>query len=327
MRMLVTGASGFIGKYVVQEALRRGYQVRAAIGLTSRAALPWQGHPAVEVVNVDLRGDAEVVKGMDVVIHLAAVTGGSYDQQLAGTVTATETLLEAMQKAEVRRLVAISTFSVYDYLRCAPGTTIREESPLESVPQHRDVYAQTKLLQEQLVRHFEHQGGQVTILRPGIVYGRDRLWNAYLGAKARNLWLRIGTDAQVPLIYVENCAEAVVLAADSEAAIGKTINLVDDELPTQQEYAAKVMQHLPSKPRTISISWGAMNALAGTVDWCNRRLLGGRAKLPGILVPARLHARFKPLRYDNTQAKRTLNWQPQYALDSALERCSRAELG
>lgn len=327
MKMLVTGASGFIGKYVVQEALRRGHRVRAAIGpKRDRSTLPWHSHPAVEVVNVDLCQDGAVAADMDVVVHLAAVTTGSYDQQ-RGTVTATERLLAAMEQAQVRRLVAVSTFSVYDYLQCSPRTTIREESPLESAPQQRDVYAQTKLLQEQLVRDFERQGGAVTILRPGIVYGRDRLWNAYLGAKARNIWLCIGTEATIPLLYVENCAEAIVLAAGSEAAIGKTINLIDDELPTQSTYAAKILPHLPAQPRIVPLSWTAMDALARSVDWCNRTLLGGRAKLPGILVPARLHARFKPLRYDNSRAKQILNWQPRYSLDSALEHCDRDEWG
>ena len=52
----------------------------------------------------------------------------------------------------------------------------------------------------------------------------------------------------------------------------------------------------------------------------NRLLLGGRAKIPGIFVPARLHARCKPLRFDNRKIKQVLGWTPRYSLAEALDR-------
>jgi nucleoside-diphosphate-sugar epimerase len=320
--VFITGASGFLGRYVVAEALRRGYRVRA---IAREKTLSWYEHPALEWVNLDLRqpeGIAEALGGINAVIHLAAAKAGDYQTQFATTVTATENLLKAMVEANVMRLIAISTFSVFDYLNIPEGATINEDSPIESHPEERDVYAQTKLLQEKAIRAFEQKtSARVTIVRPGIVYGRDNLWNAHLGAKVGDrLWIRIGSYACLPLIYVENCAEAIVSAVNCDRAIGQTLNLVDDDLPTQSTYDQKIRQRLTSPPRTIAIDWTVMRLLARTLSTSNKLLFRGRVKLPGLFIPARLHARFKPLQFDNRRAKQVLNWTPRYSLDAALDR-------
>lgn len=333
MKLLVTGASGFLGKYVVAEALRRGHQVHAVVRPNSdEKRLPWHDHPAVELVRMDLRqrtGIVNALRGVDAVLHLAAVKEGDFYTQFAGTVVATENLLDAMVEASVLRLVAISTFSVFDYLHMRSGETLDEDSPIERDPIQRDEYAQTKLIQEELFRDFErNHSGKVTILRPGMIYGRDNLWNACLGAElGDSLWLRIGARATMPLNYVENCAEAIIVAAERDQAIGQTLNIVDDDLPTQSIYADKLIKRMASPPRTILINWTVMRLLAHALWLYNKLFLKGQARLPGIFMPAKLHARFKPLRYSNIRAKQILNWSPKYSLDTALERsCGDIEL-
>jgi 2-alkyl-3-oxoalkanoate reductase len=332
MKLFVTGASGFLGQYVVAEALRQGHDVFAVIRPTSNAdRLPWSSHPAIKIVQLDLQQPdciPEALQGMDAVIHLAAAKAGDYQTQYASTVTATENLLQAMTQAMVLRLVAIGTFSVFDYFNLPQGATLTEDSPIVQNPTDRDVYAQTKLLQEQQFRKFGQQGGQVTILRPGMIYGRDALWNACLGSTVKNkLWIRIGKDAQIPLIYVENCAEAIIAAAEKSEAIAQTINLVDDHLPTQAVYAQELASRMPSPPPTITIPWSLMGGLATMVWSINQVLFRGKLKLPGLLVPARLHARFKPLYYSNDRAKQVLNWKSKYSLAEALDRsCSKDNL-
>jgi nucleoside-diphosphate-sugar epimerase len=333
MRLLVTGASGFLGQYVVLAALQRGHQVRVAIRTnTDEKSLPWYHHPALEVVCLDLTQPhllPPALQEIDAVIHLAAAKSGDFDTQYASTVVATEKLLGVMAATQVLRLVAISTFSVFDYLNIPSGTTINENSILEQKPQQRDVYAQVKLVQENLFRRFEQEdGGQVTIIRPGMIYGRDHLWNACLGVKVSDrLWIRIGNHAQMPLTYVENCAEAIVKAVECDQTIGQTLNIVDDDLPTQRVYAHKIAKFMARSPYTITISWTVMRLLAESIWLCNKLLLAGKIKLPGIFIPARLHARFKPLHYNNIHVQQVLNWKPKYSLDAALERsCSDIEL-
>jgi 2-alkyl-3-oxoalkanoate reductase len=326
MKLLITGASGFLGQYVVAEALRRGHQVRA--GMRSGRS-PWQSHPALEFAIVDLlqrEALPDAVQGVDAVIHLAAVMKGDFQTQYAGTVTATENLLSAMQNAGISRLIAISSFSVFDYLNLPDGATIQEDSPLEPSPAQRDAYTQTKLIQEATVQRFG-ETGQVTILRPGMVYGRDHLWNAHLGIKAGDrLWLQIGANGQMPLTYVENCATAIVLAAEQDGAIGQTINIVDSHLPTQSAFIQALAQQ-SSSPHVIPVNWSLLLWLAQPLGQVNHLLFQGKLKMPGLLVPARLHARFKPLHYSNARAQELLHWQPQYSFKAAIDRsCSGADL-
>ena len=102
----------------------------------------------------------------------------------------------------------------------------------------------------------------------------------------------------------------------------KTLNIVDDNLPTQSAYLAQVLPRLTPAPRLVSLPWGAMNLLSN-LAWNTNKALAGRLKLPGLLIPARLQARFKPLRYSNRQAKQILAWSPEYSLAQALDRsCS-----
>lgn len=331
MKLLITGASGFLGQYVVVEALRRGHQVRAVVRPSGDVTCySWHDHPAVEFARVDLRrrdGLADAVQGVDAVIHLAAAKAGDFYTQFAGTVMATENLLDAMVERNVLRLVAISTFSVYNYISMPNGAVVTENAPIESRPLERDEYAQTKLLQEQLVRDFEKtHNAPVTIIRPGMVYGRDYLWNACLGAELTDtLWLRIGARAIMPMTYVENCAEAIILAAEKDAAIGQTINVVDDNLPTQRDFAKKLLKQMTAPAKLIPVNWTLMNSFTWVLLYYNRIFLKGRAKFPGIFVPAKLQARFKPLQYTNAHAKAVLDWTPRYSLDEAFER-SNSEL-
>ncbi len=333
MKVLITGSSGFVGTYVVAAALRAGHQVRAVIRPKSNETrLSWHTHPNVEFARYDLRsprGLTEAVAGVDAVIHLAATKGGDFYDRFAGTVIGTENLLRAMKEADVKRLVVTSTFSVYDYAAIPVGSTLDENSPIEDCPRDRDAYAETKLIQEAMIREYEQEtGAKVVIIRPGMIYGRESLWHALLGVQiGANRWITVGGSNTLPMIYVENCAEAIVQALTAEAAIGQTINLVDDNLPTQQSYIKGLLKHETNPPKLTPFSWGLLQVIGNLAWFVNKVPLRGRARLPGVLVPAQLQARFRPLQYSNQRAKELLGWTPHYSFDEALERSySQADL-
>ncbi len=328
----ITGATGFVGKYVVSAALDAGNAVKAVVRPSSKTKLDAGDGQSLEQVRVDLRSRAGLVESLadvDVVIHLAAAKAGDFATQFAGTVVATENLLAAMTEANVSNLVGVSTFSVYDYLNTASGTLIDESSPVDTAPELRDEYARTKLLQEDLYRSWGAQeDNNVVILRPGMIYGPDNLWHALLGAEVGPKFMRIGAKATLPLAYVENCANAMVKAAEmiptDPALASEVINIVDDDLPTQAEYA-EIVQARIDTPDTFFVPWPVLRGAAASVKAANRHLLGGRAKFPGIAVPDRLHARFKALRYTNAKAKRLLSWTPTYTTKQAVERSVKFE--
>jgi nucleoside-diphosphate-sugar epimerase len=162
-----------------------------------------------------------------------------------------------------------------------------------------------------------------------MIYGPDNLWHALLGAELGPRFLRIGSRATLPLTYVENCAEAMVLAAERLAETdspvdGEVVNIVDDDLPTQRDYAAAVAART-EVPRSVTLPWPVVRTGAETLALVNRTVLGGRAKFPGIAVPDRLEARFKPLRYTNRKAKDLLGWRPRFGLVEAIERSVAAQ--
>ena len=324
MKLLVTGATGFLGRYVVAEALRRGHAVSVMVRSVDVAKFGWAGHPNMTVVQADLRsrrGLAAAVAGADAVLHLAAAKSGDLYAQYAGTVVATENLLAAMNEAGVRRIVLISSLSVYNYLKIRSFSLLNEDSPIENDAFNRDEYAHTKLVQERLVRDHQSPGGwNFTILRPGVIYGKDNLFTARLGILAGRFLIRTGAWARLPLTYVENCAEAIVLAAENDSAIGQTLNIVDDDPPTQRRYAKLLRKRLSPRPIILPVAWSVMRFLAGMAAIVNRVLLGSKAKIPGLFVTARLHARCKPLRFTNEKIKNVLKWKPRYSLNEALDR-------
>ena len=328
-QVFITGATGFVGQYVVAAVLRAGHRVMANVrDKTDATKVSWHNHPSVTLVRQDLRsrrGLTDSLAGADAVIHLAAVKGGDFYDQFAGTVIATENLLWAMKEQGIRQLVAISTFSVYDFLRMKPHQLLDEDGLIEANPADRDGYAQTKLIQEKLYRAYD---GEVTILRPGMIYGRDNLWHALIGAEVgETRWLKIGGGATLPMAYVENCAVAIACALDAPAAVGQTINIVDDNLPTQNTYLNQLLAHTPEPPKLTPVPWFVMRSIANLAWWVNTALLGKQARLPGILVPAKLQGRFKPLKYNNNKAKALLNWTPDYSLEDAFNRsCSDLDL-
>jgi len=327
MKLLITGSSGFVGRYVVAEALRRGHSVRALIRpATAIADLKWTDHKNFELVRADLRskrGLVEAVSGADAVLHLAVSQASDLYGVLAGTVVGTENLLEAMRKAKVDRIVLVSSFSVYNYIKLRTRSKLNESCAVEAEPEKRDNYCLTKLMQEDLVRAAGTEYGlRFTILRPGAIFGKGHVWTSRLGIDLSDrVWIRLGAWAKLPLSYVENCAEAVVMCTEKDEAVGKTFNVVDDETPSQRLYCRQLQRYLNPRPHIVPVAWSLVRTIARIAWFSNRLLFKGKAKVPQVLSPASVHARFKPLRYSNQSLKEVIGWRPRYSLAEALD-CS-----
>jgi nucleoside-diphosphate-sugar epimerase len=310
LRVLVTGAGGFIGGHVVTSLRERGHDVRALV------RRPAPGLEA-ELVTADLLRDdlTQVVDGVEAVVHLAARVTGSDDERFAGTVVASERLLDALRGSEVQRFVLASTIAVYDWSRA--NGALDEDTPVLERPYERDGYAVAKVWQERVVRRAaEAQGFELVVLRPGFVWGPGAADAGAAGVRAGPLLVVVAPRARLPLTYVENCAAAFAAAVDAPGAAGATVNVVDSDAVTSWRFAREV----GDAPLRVPLPYGAGRALTEAAQAASRRAFRHGGKLPSVLVPERFEARFKPLRHSGEAARRTLGWSPHVPFEEALRR-------
>jgi UDP-glucose 4-epimerase len=323
LNVLVTGAAGFLGGSVVAALLERGHRVRALVRPATRIdGLPWAGR--VEVFRADLRAPRPVdpaFEDIDVLVHLAARVGGSDAAQMADTVVGTERLLEAMARSATRRLVLASSFSVYDW-DAVRGGTLTEESPLAAADLYRrDGYAIAKTWQERVVRRqSQEHGWDLTVLRPGFIWGKDRADFAGLGQKIGRWYLVIAPAARPALTHVENCADAFAEAVENPRAAGETFNLVDNHGISSWRYLGEYRRRTGARLTRIPVPYAVWLTGALMVSAVSRRLFGENAKLPGLFIPCRFRARFRPLRFDTRKLRDVLGWSPPLDLDRCLRR-------
>lgn len=215
MKILVTGGGGFVGGYIVERLLARGYAVRS-IGRSPQPELVAKG---VEVVCGDLT-DATAVsaacEGVDTVFHVAARAGvwGSWESFYRPNVIGTRNVLSACRKWQVKRLVYTSTPSVV-----FNGDSIRGGD--ESLPYGKNWlchYAETKALAEQEALAANSEKLQVVALRPHLIFGPGDphlLPRVVESVKAGRLRIVGDGSAKVDVSYVGNVADAHLDAFDA----------------------------------------------------------------------------------------------------------------
>ena len=320
MKVLVTGANGFLGRHVVGALLARGIEVRTMV--RPAAGLDQLGWPSqVDVFRADLRTSRELegaFDGVGALIHLAAVVSGSEDAQFAGTVAGTERLLDAMAASACRRIVLCSSFSVYDY--SSTRRVLDENAPLHQLPDvyARDGYTIAKWWQERVTRRYaEKYGFELTVLRPGFIWGRDHGYLAALGQQFGRHHLVIGPLTRIPMTHVENCADVFATAATDPRASSQTLNVVDGPGERIWTYLSNHMRGSGQRGWRLPIPyWLAILAVRLASVTVFRRA----TKVPSILIPRRLELRLKPLHFENRRLRETLGWKPPLDYGQCLTR-------
>lgn len=318
--VLVTGASGFLGRYVVAALRNAGHRVRALVRpATDIRPLNWSDD--IEIFRADLCDAddlAAAFDGIDLLVHLAAQVGGDDQTRVSATLTGTERLLTAMAASATKRLVLASSFSVYDYheLRGTPD----EADPIESAHLlQRDNYTIAKVGQENMVRRFAQQHGwELIVLRPGAIWGSGHLDLPNLGQRLGPVYFIIAPRATLPLSYVENCAGAFASAATAPA--DHTLNVVDDELVTAWRFAGEYLRSTKQTAIRVPVPYRLGLLATHLISVAQRTIFFGKLSLPNILRPRCFEARFKPLRYSNYALRESLKWQPRFNFHQAWDR-------
>lgn len=291
LNLLVTGAGGFLGRVVVAEARARGHTVRHVT------------RTEVDLATGDLSG---FLDGIECVIHLAGSLSGDWAVQSRDTLSATRRLIATMQAQPLPpRLVLASSIAVYS---ADASGVVTEATPLEDRPERRDTYARAKLAQEDLMRS---SGLRHTILRPGAILGPDRVMTAHLGPNIGGTLILMERGGELPIVSLRDCARAFVLAAETPGD-GRALNILGADRPTRARYVAAL--RATGWPRhVLPFNWRLLAVLAWLLS-----PLG--ARVPGLLRPAVLRARMRPVRYDIAAAELALGWVPQDDFDTAIAR-------
>lgn len=308
LRLLITGASGFIGRHVVADARQRNHHVTAVVRNASQLPDAWANDPGVDVVSCDLAQGCDplqdVAHKVDVVLHCAASLSGDIKAQTRDTLRATEHLLAILPVGA--KIIHLSSIAVYGLQDLTADDQLTEANALEENPQQRDAYARAKLAQEALVQASAHQKDfQITILRAGAVFGPKRVWNAHLGPVFGPLLIRMERRGQVPVCHISTCSHAMISAAERPAM--PPVNLLDEDLPDRPRF----LSTLQAAPRfTLPLNWRLIMPVARLLS-----VLGLGGRLPGLLRPEVLRTRFLPLRYDNSRMRDVLDIRQVHGFD------------
>lgn len=320
MRVLVTGSRGFLGAHVVAALSARGHRVRGLDRSGPARPAPGWRPDEVDHVVADLcsaPGLGSACQGAEVVVHLAARLHGPAPEVVAAAVDGTRRLLVAAKECGVAHLVLASSLSVYDW--CAADGVLDEGSPQERRPERRDAYTEAKLRQEEVAREgCERAGMALTVMRPAVLWGLGREMPPTLGPRLGRLQVVVEGGRQLPLLHVENGADAFAVAAGAPASGWRAFNVVDHPEVTAMGFFRDRAARMGGRDLPIPVGYGVGRVGIGVA----RALVppGLRGGLPALASPERFAARFRPLRVPGRAFRAVFGWSPPLPYDRCLDR-------
>jgi nucleoside-diphosphate-sugar epimerase len=312
----VTGATGGLGRNLCRRLVRSGIDCTG----TGRdeVAGNWLRDAGVRFRKIDVADTgamAAAMAGHEVVFHCAALSAvwGPAKAFAAANVAGTSNVLAAARQAGIRRVVFVSTPSIYFDFR--NRRAIRESDPLPARPANG--YVASKRAAENLVRAAAADGQDCVILRPrGIIGPWDRALAPRLARVARRGWIPVpNRAAHIDVTCVENVVDALLAAAEAKPEIsGRAYNISNGSPVTVGELLHDVLRAMGIVARLVSIP--ARPAIVGAA------LLEMAARCAGGREPPVTAYSLALLAYDQTldigAARRDLGWEPRQSLADGI---------
>jgi nucleoside-diphosphate-sugar epimerase len=316
-KILVTGGTGFLGKRIVEVLVEKGYPVRVlARKLSKTEALKEMG---VEIFFGDVADQAslkDAFEGVDVVIHAAAGTSGSKKDSESGTIHGTQNVLRLCRESGIKKLIYISSCSVYGVADYKTGQVATEESPRERFPEKRGNYSASKQKAEELVMEtMKSASFPVVILRPGTIYGPGgEIYTPMMGfSLKKKAFVVIGMGAfELPFVYIDNLIDAIIQSIQQPEANNQIFNVVDTEKVTKKQYIEKVVKKVYHGSPVIYFPYSVLYS----ITWLQEGLCGLLKKAP-FLTRYRLVSSQRNIRYDNSRITDRLHWSPRVSFNEA----------
>jgi len=263
----------------------------------------------------------EISRDAALVLHLAAGTGHkSFPDAFINSVVTTRNLLDAIVDHKcLKRFVTVSSFAVYSNAGGRRPHRLDESSPVDSQPHLRgEAYCFAKVKQEELVIDYGSRFRlPYVIVRPGYVYGPGKQSiSDRIGISTFGIFLHLGGSNTIPLTYVDNCAEAIVLAGLTPGVDGEAFNVVDDNLPSSRRFLRLYKQEV----QTFSSIY-VPHALSYVLCYLWERYSArSQAQLPNAFNRRKWTAYWRKTRYSNERLKVRLGWSPKVSTSEGLRR-------
>jgi nucleoside-diphosphate-sugar epimerase/predicted dehydrogenase len=318
-RVLVTGASGFLGGRLAERLSANNINVRATTRLISRA----RALPGVQWEVCDLSKESELrraLAGIETVFHCAALAGppGSLKEYEEANVNATVRLAKLAGELGVKNLIYVSSLSVYGMPLSSPY--LDEAAPYDLRATERGVYTQSKLEAEKALLDCanEPRAPRVIILRAGSLYGPGAILptgRLPLLSVSQKPVLAGSRRVPMPLTYVDNLIDAMLAAARSEVGTGSVYNVVDSPETNQAHVATTLRQVSGGRIKPIFLPYGLAWLLMLAVDLLSlvRHREMGTARY-------RLRRTLADMRYECNAVRGDLGWEPRVSLREGLSR-------
>ena len=328
MKALVTGGGGFLGLVIVRKLRARGDDVRSF----SRGAYPALDELGVESVRGDLADEAavkEAALGCDVVFHVAAKAGvwGRRESYYSANVVGTDNVLKACAAAAIERLVYTSTPSV-----TFGGTDqigVDESAPYAD--NYLSDYPRTKSIAERRVLESNGENLATVALRPHLIWGPGdphlvpRILERARAGKLRLLGNRTN---EVDSVYVDNAADAHILAADrlapGSAVAGKAFFITQGEPLPLADLINRILAAGGLPPVQRRIPAGLAYVIGAAMEGVYR-LLGNENEPPMTRFVARQLSTAHW--FDISAARRDLGYTPAISLDEGMKRLAESLRG
>ncbi len=324
--VLVTGSTGFLGSRIVETLMAKGFKVRAFVRKTSKLdKLKSLGAEICVGDIADLTSLRLAFEGMDYVVHAAADTLGSIDGGKISTIHGTKNVLSLCKECGVKKLVYMSSCSVYGVADYKKGDVVTEESSLERAPEARGAYSNAKFQAEKVVLHaMVDNAYPIVCLRPGTIYGPSgEIYTPIMGFSfGRKVFLTIGDGRFIlPFVYIDNVADAVWAVIKKGESNGKIYNIIDPYQLTKKQYIEGLMKKIYPRARFFNFPYSLLYVLVYFHEILFKII--GRAP---FLTRYRLESSQKEIVYDGEKICRELNWTPPVSLDDALSNMIEYEI-
>ena len=326
-RILITGANGFIGSKVVETLLSYGFTnlrcfVRPSSDLTSlNKILNSFDSSTIELIKGNLlsREDCKkAVHDVSVIFHLAVAIDKTFPGSFLNSVVTTRNLLDStLQGNSLKRFLNVSSFAVYSNWNIKRGGLLDETCEVEQQLVNRhEPYTFAKVKQDELVMEYNKKYHlPYVIVRPGAVYGPGKGdLTARVGIDTFGIFLHLGGSNRIPFTYVDNCAEAIVLAGLRKGVDGEVFNIVDDDPPTSRQFL-KIYKENLGQFRSIIIPYRIFYFFCYLWEKYSEWSEG---QLPPVFNRRRCTAYWKGNRYSNQKLKDLLGWKPKVPYDEAV---------